>query len=98
MDKNVLIIGDFNSCTKEDSANKTEYNPKELGYIDLWKYYSNETSDRYTWYHPTGPGLRLDYAFVSPKYAATLEDVFTYQNTEIRESKLSDHSPLLISL
>lgn len=31
MDKNVLIIGDFNSCTKKDSANKTEYNPKELG-------------------------------------------------------------------
>jgi exodeoxyribonuclease-3 len=46
------MIGDFNSCTKEDSANRTDYNPndlinlEELGYIDLWKYNSNEDSDR----------------------------------------------------
>jgi len=23
-------MGDFNSCTKEDSANQTDYNPKDL--------------------------------------------------------------------
>ncbi|MDP3066710.1 MAG: hypothetical protein Q8N08_08225, partial [Methanobacteriaceae archaeon] len=40
-EENVVIIGDFNSCTTEDSSNKTEYYAKdlmkleELGYIDL---------------------------------------------------------------
>jgi exonuclease III len=44
IDKNIMIMGDFNSCTKEDSANGTDYNPKDLikleklGYNDLWKY------------------------------------------------------------
>ena len=43
-DNNVMIMGDFNSCTRDDSANQTDYNPKdlikleELGYIDLWKH------------------------------------------------------------
>jgi len=71
-------MGDFNSCIKEDSANQTDYNPKdliklgELGYIDLWKYHSVENSNRYTWYHATGTWFRIDYAFVSSKLAATL--------------------------
>jgi transcription initiation factor IIE alpha subunit len=26
---------------------------EELGYIDLWKLYSNEDSDIYTWHYPT---------------------------------------------
>jgi exodeoxyribonuclease III len=30
IDKNLLIMGDFNSCTKDDSANGTDYNPKDL--------------------------------------------------------------------
>ena len=97
-------MGDFNSCIKEDSANQTDYNPKdliklgELGYIDLWKYNSNEDTDRYTWYHNTGIGFRIDYAFVSPKLNETLESVSAYQDTIIRESKISDHSPLIITL
>ena len=61
----MILIGDLNSCTKEDSANQTDYNPKdlikldELGYIDLWNYHSIEDSDKYTWYHATGTGFRL---------------------------------------
>ena len=66
--------------------------------IVLWKYNSNEDSDRYTWYHPTGTGFRIDYAFVSPKLGATLDDVSAYQNSKIRESKISDHSPLVITI
>jgi hypothetical protein len=37
-------MGHFNRGTKEDSANGTDYNPKDLikleklGYNDLWKY------------------------------------------------------------
>lgn len=102
IDKKVLITGDFNSCTKDGSANRTEYNAQdlikleELGYIDLWKYNSKEGSDLYTWYHPTGTGFRLDYAFVSPNLAVTLEDVSVYSDSQIRKSKISDHSPLVV--
>ena len=98
----MILIGDLNSCTKEDSANQTDYNPKdlikleELGYIDLWKYHSIEDSDKYTWYHATGTGFRIDYTFISSKLAATLKDVTSYQDRHIRESKISDHSPLVI--
>ena len=98
----VLITGDFNSCTKADSSNKTEYNAKdlmkleELGYIDLWKYNATEESDGYTWFHYSGTGFRLDYAFVSSKLAETLEDVSVYSDSQIRESKISDHSPLVV--
>ena len=102
VDKKVLITGDFNSCTKEDSGNQTEYNAKdllklgELGYIDLWKYNSTAESMGYTWFHHSGTGFRLDYAFVSSKLAVTLEDVSVYSDSQIRESKISDHSPLVV--
>ena len=96
-------MGDFNSCTKDDSANGTVYNPKdlikleEIGYIDLWKFNSKEDSDRYTWYHPTGTGFRIDYAFVSHVLNETLEEVSSFQDRKIRESKISDHTSLIIS-
>jgi len=104
IDENVLIMGDFNSCTKEDSGNRTDYNPNDLinlealGYIDLWKYNSNDDSDRYTWYYRTGTGFRIDYAFVSPKLGDTLIDVISTHDKSIRESKISDHSPLIINV
>lgn len=100
--KNVLITGDFNSCTKEDSSNGTEYYAKELmeledmAYIDLWKNYSKEGSPRYTWFYHTGDGFRLDYAFISPKLTASLDKVIVYHDIKVREAKISDHSPLNI--
>jgi len=101
-DNNVMIMGDFNSCTKDDSANQTDYNPKDLielegiGYIDLWKSYRIDKSDRYTWYHPTGTGFRIDYTFVSPKLGASLQELSALQDSKMRESNISDHSPLII--
>jgi len=102
VDKKVLITGDFKSCTNEDFAYGTEYNADdlnklgELGYIDLWKYNSSEDSEGYTWFHYSGTGFKLDYAFVSPNLALTLEDVSVYSDSQIRESKISDHSPLVV--
>lgn len=101
--KNVLISGDFNSNTNEDSANETEYYAQylrkleDLGFIDVWKYYSKDRSDRYTWFHHSGVGFRLDYAFVSPKLAASLEGVSTFHDSNLRISKVSDHSALCIN-
>lgn len=101
--ENVLITGDFNSCTKEDSSNATQYHAKdlmkleELGYIDLWKCYSKEEDDRYTWFHYSGTGFRLDYAFISPKLAASLEEVFIYHDSNLLNSKISDHSSINVN-
>ena len=98
--ENVLITGDFNSCTKEDSSNGTEYYAAELkkleeiGYNDLWKCYSKNKSNRYTWFYHSGEGFRLDYAFVSPKLSECLENVMVWHNSELRENKVSDHSSL----
>ncbi|MEG3225527.1 MAG: hypothetical protein BME94_08505 [Methanobacteriales archaeon Met13] len=98
-----MITGDFNSCTKEDSSNGTEYYAAELKkleyleYIDLWKCYSNDKSDIYTWFYYSGEGFRLDYAFVSPKLSESLDKVIVYHDTELREKKVSDHSPLRLN-
>ena len=102
IEKHVLITGDFNSCTKEDSSNATEYYAKELmkleeiGYIDMWKSYSREGSPRYTWFYHSGEGFRLDYAFISPKLAASIDEVKVYHDSDIREEGMSDHSPLIM--
>ena len=99
--KKVMITGDFNRCTKEDYSKGSDYNKdlmklEELGYIDLWKYNETEESMGYTWFHPTGNEFRLDYAFVSPTLAVILEDVSVYSDSQIRKSKISDHSPLIV--
>lgn len=100
--ENVLITGDFNSCTKEDSSNGTEYYAAELnkleriGYNDLWNCYSNDKSNRYTWFYHSGEGFRLDYAFVSLQLDQRLNEVKVWHESEVRENKVSDHSPLCI--
>jgi len=102
IEKNVLITGDFNSCTKEDSSNGTEYYAKELmeledmKYIDLWKNYSKEGSPRYTWFYHSGEGFRLDYVFISPKLAASMDEIIVYHDFNVREAKISDHSSLIL--
>ncbi len=100
--KNLLITGDFNSCTKDDSSNGTEYYAKELKkleeleYCDLWKVYTKDESDRYTWFYHSGDGFRLDYAFFSPQLAQSLDEVTVWHESGVRENKVSDHSPQCI--
>ncbi len=100
--ENVLLMGDFNSCTKEDSSNNNEFNAKdlreleELGWIDLWKQYHTDNSDVYTWFYHSGAGFRLDYAFIFPIMDPILEKVSAYHDSEIRKSKISDHAPIIV--
>lgn len=100
-DTTCIITGDFNSCTKEDSMNKTQYNAAELeklrniGWIDSWAHYNDE-SEGYTWYSNVGNGFRFDYAFLSPKLAKELEVVDVNHDSKKREEKMSDHSPLIM--
>ena len=59
---------------------------EELGYIDIWKSNQDHEYDRYTWYHPTGTGFRIDYIFVSAMLGASLHEVYGFQDS--RESKI----------
>lgn len=67
-----------------------------LGYIDLWKYYSNEDSDRYTWYHHIGTGFRLDYAFLSNELEKQIKIMDVSHDSKSREDGMTDHSPLIM--
>ncbi len=102
IDKKVLITGDFNTRIKVDSSNITEYDAEnllkleDLGYLDLWKYNSANKLEGYSCIHYSVSGFRLEYAFVSPKLIVTIEDVSVYSDLQIRESKITDQTPLVV--
>ena len=97
-----IITGDFNSCNKNDSMNQSQYSADELeklinkGWIDVWGYYNNTDSERYTWYSDYGNGFRFDYVFISPELAKTIDIKQVYHDSKKREEGMSDHSPLIL--
>lgn len=97
-----IITGDFNSCTKADSMNKTHYSATELerllnmGWIDSWDQYKNDDTERYTWYSSYGNGFRFDYAFLSPELGKSIENIKVYHDFKKRKEGMTDHSPLII--
>ena len=98
-----IISGDFNSCRKEDSMNKTQYSAAELenllniGWIDTWAVYNNDDAERYTWYSDWGNGFRFDYAFISPRLGKEIEKVDVYHDYLKREEGMTDHSPFVLN-
>lgn len=106
MDKLAIITGDFNSCCSEDSENKKEYNPEDmiklrsLGWIDTWEKNCTDKSDRYTWYSTANNGFRLDYTFISPKFAS--KDITVTHDSSVRKyidgKRLTDHSALIVEI
>lgn len=96
-----IIVGDFNSCTKDDSMNQTEYNAEDLikiqkiGWIDSWAQYNNDNSERYTWFSSYKNGFRLDYAFISPELEKNVKNIHIYHDSDKR-NKITDHSPLVM--
>ncbi|MBU4606970.1 MAG: endonuclease/exonuclease/phosphatase family protein [Methanobacterium sp.] len=103
-DKNILITGDFNSCTREDSSNHNEYNPLDLkkleesGYIDLWKHGHRDEGERFTWFYHDGTGFRLDYFLASPGLYSKLNGFKVSHDKGVRENGISDHSAILLDL
>lgn len=97
-----IITGDFNSCTKNDSMNRSQYSADELeklinmGWIDVWGYYNNTDSERYTWYSDYGNGFRFDYIFISPELAKNIDIKNVYHDSKKRGEGMSDHSPLIL--
>ncbi|MDP3035692.1 MAG: endonuclease/exonuclease/phosphatase family protein [Methanobacteriaceae archaeon] len=102
LNKNILIAGDFNSCSKDDSENMTEYNPQDLkkleslNYIDLWKISSFDEAHKYTWFYHDNTGFRIDYAFVSNDLYSNIKDVSVIHDSNVRESKISDHLGMIL--
>jgi exonuclease III len=97
-----IITGDFNSCTKNDSMNRSHYSADELekliniGWIDGWANYNDNDSERYTWYSDYGNGFRFDYVFISPGLAKNIDLKKVYHDSKKREEGMSDHSPLIM--
>lgn len=97
-----IVTGDFNSCTKNDSMNRSHYSADELeklinmGWIDGWGRYNNTDSERYTWYSDYGNGFRFDYVFISPELAKNIDIKNVYHDSKKREDGMSDHSPLIL--
>lgn len=100
--KNILIAGDFNSCTADDSENRTEYNPHDLkkleslNYTDLWKIISADNAHKYTWFYHDNTGFRIDYAFVSCELYSKIKEVSVIHDSNVRESKISDHLGMIV--
>ncbi len=97
-----IISGDFNSCTKDDSMNRSEYSADELeklldrGWIDSWAQNKNDDSERYTWFSSYGNGFRFDYAFCSPELGKIIDFKDVCHDSKKIEEEMTDHSPLIM--
>ena len=97
------IIGDFNTgLPYEDEKGDTFACAAEFrallgqGWIDAWRS-RNSAAREFTWYSRQGNnGFRLDHARVSPVLNQRITDI-RYSHAE-RESKLSDHSALVLDI
>lgn len=97
-----LLIGDFNTGRhRMDEKGATFWCAKDFetlllaGMIDGWRHFHGDATAA-TWFSSYGNGFRLDHAFVSPLLLPRLKSV-EYSHIE-RESKVSDHSLLLVEL
>jgi len=98
---NHILVGDFNTGRKID-AEGTPFKYAEFmddleaqGWVDAFR--SNYPDAReFTWFSSAGNGFRLDYAYLSPGLAPFLVSV-RHSQVE-RDSKLSDHAPLVLDL
>lgn len=96
-----ILVGDFNTGRKID-AEGTPFKYAEFmdelevqGWVDAFRTQYPDARE-FTWYSSAGNGFRLDYAYLSPGLAPFLASVRHSQGE--RESKLSDHSPLIFDL
>jgi exonuclease III len=92
------IISSESNHSYSSSIDPLSFKLEELGYTDLWKYAPTDDYDRFTWFYHDGTGFRLDYAFVSPHLSTILKEVSVFHDHELRKSKISDHSALVVKL
>jgi exonuclease III len=99
-----LVIGDWNtgdfpldkeSALRPFSCTREYRQMTELGFEEAWRTL-NPKRREFTWWSNRGTGFRIDHAFVSPALRARLVDA-RYSHRE-RETKVSDHSVMIVDL
>lgn len=100
-DSNTIIIGDLNvGIPFEDSDTKSFVNTHMFqslltkGWVDSWRSRNVDVKE-FTWVSSArGNGYRYDHALCSKDLDECIENIY-YQH-DVRESKLSDHSALVV--
>jgi len=102
LDARSLAIGDFNTCRAYvdepgaiDVCAHFMDEIEAIGFSDLWRR-RNPEGREFSWYSTRGNGFRIDHAFLSPALIGRAGPV-RYSHEE-RESRLSDHSVLILDL
>ena len=97
-----ILLGDFNAGRhRMDKEGETFTCTRLLGriatygYVDAWRACHPETRE-FTWYSHEGRGFRIDHAFLSAALAPRL--LACELSHRERESGLSDHSALVLTL
>lgn len=102
LDDRFVLIGDFNLGRHHlDESGATFQNTAmlgklaTLGYVDAWRHLQPEGRE-YSWFSHEGAGFRIDHAFVAPNLAGSI--VASWYSHEERDTGISDHSALLVTL
>jgi len=96
-----VIIGDFNTGLTADSQGTTFSCMEQMqsllagGWQDAWRKLHGNRPE-FTWYSNAGNGFRLDHCLVRDSLAPAIRHAY-YSHQE-RETKLSDHSLLVVEL
>jgi len=97
-----VVVGDINTGRRGQDTEGTRFSCERqlgafcsLGYKDAWRTL-NPDGREYSWVSHEGKGSRIDAAFLSPPLHGALESA-SYLHRH-RESRASDHSPLVVSL
>jgi len=102
LNKPALIMGDFNTGKnfidqKGDSFWYTTQLTKleKTGTVDAFRHINGDV-ETYSWYSHQGNGYRYDHIYTSEELLAVVKEC-DYVH-EAREQKLSDHSPMFLTL
>lgn len=97
-----IVLGDFNSgvngLDNESGKFSASVQMDELSkgsLIDAWRF-KNGSAKEYSWYSSAGNGFRIDHCLVTKDLIERVSEI-RYLHS-IRESKISDHSGLLVTL
>lgn len=100
--KNIIITGDINTGKhfideKKNTFLHSQYLDKfeGLGLCDAWRYIHKDKIE-YSWYSVMKNGFRLDHFFISNTLVREIKNC-EYLH-EYRESKISDHSMIQLSI
>jgi len=99
-DSNTIIIGDLNcGIPFEDSDTKSFVNTHMFqslftkGWVDSWRS-RNAGAKEFTWVSSRGNGYRYDHALCTKQLDSRIKSI--HYSHDVRESKLSDHSALVV--